>query len=174
MAENPREVIVVLINTTVTSIQIKDGLEQANLIDSLYSHTFGAPWPTLGKLIQDRDRLVLFSNSPDTGPGFSWLHPSSQYIAQTSLPTSRSNFDCAAPVTDPANMFYLLQHRVTSGFIVPTSNEDSARAVNSFEVLRKRIDDCTLSSDKRPNFIAVDYYTVGDLFGVCNSYLPIE
>ena len=172
MSSHLREVVVVMLNTTATGVQLQTELETALLLDSLHSQEFGAAWPTLGELIESGNRLVIFSNSPDAGSGFSWNHSSNQYIEKTSLPDSRNDFNCAAMITDPANKFYLLQHRVTSGFLA-TPNADSAKAVNAFNILFPRIGECQQASGKLPNFIAVDYYTEGDLFQVCNQFVPI-
>ena len=57
---------------------------------------------------------------------------------------------------------FLLNHFLTA----PVANEDLAAIANPESVLRPRIDECEAATGDFVNWVAVDFYDVGDVVGV--------
>jgi hypothetical protein len=70
--ENPREVVVLLVEQYVATYSIIEDLEATMLKSYVgYAHPGpSTPWPTLGKLIADGKRLLIFSDKKASFRGF--------------------------------------------------------------------------------------------------------
>ncbi len=75
----------------------------------------------------------------------------------------RGEFSCAEHRGVDGNPLFLVNHWLSSG------NPNDAADVNRPEVLRDRVAECVKERNRRPNIIAVDFYTRGDLLDVVDE-----
>lgn len=161
LSRNPGEVISLLIENHVPDSDLAEVFRAAGLTSYLHEQPLGAPWPTLGAMVDSGRRLVVFV---ETGGGTpAWLH--SLFNHSTDTPYSYENatdFDCSIGRGRPGAALFTVNHFLTRSF----GSEDLARSANTSDLLRGRIDQCSRIYHRLPTFIAVDYYDVGDLLSV--------
>lgn len=135
-------------------------LKAAGLGEYLYTHPAGAPWPTLGELVQTNKRLVVFLEHNGGSPAY--LHPAwTGNIWDTPYTFDKiEDFSCKLNRGKAGDPLFLINHWLTP----PTP--DRAREVNVSAVLGARVDKCTTEAGRPPTFVGVDYYDIGDLFSV--------
>src|SRR5690606_5421396 len=66
--DNPREVVTLIIQDAVSPEDTAEVFEEAGLEPYLHAHELGDPWPTLGELIDDGERLVVFAEESGGPP----------------------------------------------------------------------------------------------------------
>jgi uncharacterized protein (DUF2384 family) len=62
LQKNPREILTLILESYVTAESVRKVFVQKGLLDWLYAHTAGVPWPTLQEMIERRQRLVVFTD----------------------------------------------------------------------------------------------------------------
>ncbi|ORY06437.1 PLC-like phosphodiesterase, partial [Basidiobolus meristosporus CBS 931.73] len=127
------------------------------------------PWPTLRQMIQSNKRLVIFIDNK-TDPRFPWIHHEFTYAWESpySVP-SNSHFNCSIdrPKNQPRPIFVLNHFAFTElnigrgNISIPALNIASHTNGNQ---LNLHVQQCTKERNQIPNFIAVDFYKVGDVF----------
>ena len=164
LRENPREVVSVLFESYVSGAQTHEALRSAGLLPFVHAHEPDTPWPTLAELVARGERLVLFTDR-DAGafPGYHdiWAHAfETHWQAATA-----ADFSCRPNRGSPSHALFLLNHFLTN----PLPHEDFAREVNAFDVLSARALACAAENDRLANFVAVDFYSLGDARAVVDS-----
>ena len=163
MDANPREVITFIIQDEgVTPEQTAQVFQKAGLLPYVYTQREGEPWPTLGQMIKSGKRLVVFMENESGGTEYPWQMPGFTWMQDTPFHyTSADQFSCADFRGSSNSSLFLLNHWLSNYL---TRVTDSA-AVNSDSVLGARVSQC--ERERRfPNFVAVNFYNEGDLFGV--------
>lgn len=160
---NPNEIISIIFQSAVTSTDIENELDNAGLMSYLHHHTLGTEWATLQEMINDNERLVIFSESDDGLATQTWYHYAWAHVFDTdysySFPT---DFHCGVNRGDVSNDLYLVNHWITTA--VGTGDIIQAAIVNNNPLLIDRLQECEGSTGKLPNFIGVDFYELGDAF----------
>ncbi|RMF17296.1 MAG: phosphatidylinositol-specific phospholipase C domain-containing protein [Candidatus Dadabacteria bacterium] len=126
----------------------------------------GDPWPTLGQMVRDNKRLLVFGTPVE---GVPWMLPYKEFVWVTdyATPTTES-LTCEARdgfEQNPALLFDL-HHSLVDPFPSP----ESAAIINAGDFLRYRIARCERETGQRVNMISVDFHDIGDLIEVVNEH----
>lgn len=162
--KNIREVIMVQLNVESDSLDdFRVALEHSGLEKYIYRPTEKfIDWPTMGSLIDNDTRLLLFADGEGMRSCFA------EYCENGILFTPdhfafTNDYDitsCEASVTgDNLAQFLAMNHYETNKFNLPS--EKNARELNSFANLRKRFDGC--KGRKLPSALVVEFWDVGDV-----------
>jgi hypothetical protein len=169
LEEHPREVVVVFIQDEgVTPEQVERVFGEAGLLDLVYEHEAGAPWPTLGELIDLGQRVVVLAEH--VGAPGTWYHQGFDLVQETpydnkTVEALRSDESCAPNRGGTAGDLFLLNHWVAR---YPPRPSD-ARTVNAHDFLLDRARRCEAIRGLAPNLVAVDFYDRGDLVAVVDE-----
>ncbi len=165
MAANPDDVVTLFIEDHVDAALIAADVEAAGLLDMVYQPVAGEPWPTLGEMTQAGKRLVVMLEEGDGGEAAPWLVNGFQLTQDTpyTFPTVES-FNCDAN-RGPDDAPLLLLNHWLSGF---RSLVTDAQLVNTTDVLLPRAEQCA-GERQLPNFVAVNYVAIGDVFEVVDT-----
>jgi hypothetical protein len=174
LATHPNEVLILDIEDYVSPEDTAAAFRDSGLIDDVYTHPEGTPWPTLRELITAHHRVIVGAEHAGTPSnwyqhfyGIAWDTPY-QFIAAT-------DFDCAVYRGSTANPLLLVNHWIANR----APSRADALQVNRLDVLLGRAEQCQIQHGKLPNIIAVNFYATGDLFqavdtlnGMANEAAP--
>jgi hypothetical protein len=167
--EHPREVIVVFIQDEgVTPEEIERVFAESGLLDLVYEHEPGTPWPTLRQMIDAGTRVVVLAEH--VGAPGTWYHQGFDLAQETpydnpTVDALRSDESCAPNRGGTAGDIFLLNHWVAR---YPPRPSD-ARTVNAYDFLLDRARRCEEIRGLLPNLVAVDFYDRGDLVAVVDE-----
>ena len=166
MVANPDEVVTLFIEDHVDSSLIAADVEAAGLLDFVYDPSTGDPWPTLGEMIRSGKRLVVMVEEGNGGAAAPWLVNGFEHTRDTpyTFPTVES-FSCD-PNRGPDDAPLLLLNHWLSGFRNLVSD---AQLVNASDVLLPRAQQCQEERGSIPNFVAVNYVALGDVYDVVDE-----
>ena len=157
---NPNEVVTIILECYVTANDIEGEINQAGLSNYLYTHN--SVWPTLQNMIDNDNRLVIFTDVDDAISSQDWYHYVWDYAVETHYSVGNINdFTCDFNRGDSLNDLFILNHFVTDatlGYGLYTESND----VNANPFFITRALDCQTQTNKFPNFVTVDYYELGD------------
>jgi hypothetical protein len=177
VAAHPTEVVTLLMESkNTTRDQIATAVKSAGLMPYVHTQAAGAPWPTLGEMIQHGDHLVIF-NADQTSTGgssFAWLND--RFAKTWETPWDNKV---------PADFARCDADRGTKGndiYVVDTYREDTtiastgaACSVNTNPFLIDRLLTCQQSEKTLPNFVMVNFYEIGDVLrdvDILNGFAP--
>lgn len=143
--------------TDIVAAFVANGLERY-----AYAHPQpGAPWPTLGELVERDERLlVLVENAGGAAP---WYHAGFELAQETPFSfASAEEFSCAESRGRGDSPLFLLNHWIED----LTPSPADAEEVNARALLLARAEQCRDERDRLPNLVAVNFYGLGDLFEV--------
>jgi hypothetical protein len=166
LATHPDEVLTLFIEDHVAAPLIAADIEAAGLLPSVYTPARGEPWPTLGDMIRSGRRLVVMLEAGTGGPDAPWLTNGFTWTQETpyTFPTVES-FSCVPNRGSPDAPLFLLNHWL-AGF---NSLISDARLVNGRDVLLPRAQQCRRERHQIPNFIAVNFVAIGDVYDAVNT-----
>ncbi len=165
---HPNEIISIIFETNVSSIDLENELISTGLFPYLHHHTLGTEWATLQEMIDNNERLVVFSESNNGSVDQTWYHYAWEHVFDTNYSYSNpSEFDCTLNRGAASNSLYLVNHWITTGF--GTGDPAQAAIVNANPLLMNRLDQCAIENNKTPNFIGVDFYELGNAFDAANT-----
>ena len=161
---NPEEVVSIIFENYITHAQTASAFEDSGLIEFVYAHEVGAPWPILGALIAAGTRLVVFQEKMPQEDEFPWLMNIWEHAWETPFSFSApEDFNCEPNRGNPANPLFLLNHFLTGPF---GGSAEFAEMVNYNPLFIDRANECQDVNEDFANFVAVDFYDIGDLFDV--------
>jgi hypothetical protein len=164
---NPGEVLSIIFENYITDAQTAGAFDASGLIDFVYAHEVGAMWPTLGELIDADTRLVVFQEKLPQAAEFPWLMNIWDHAGETDFSfASPEDFDCDPNRGDPANPLFLLNHFLTTAV---GGDAELAEMVNYNPLFIDRARQCEQERNALPNFVAVDFYDISDLFEVVDA-----
>ena len=177
VAAHPTEVVTLLLESqNTTSDQIAAAVKSSGLLTYAHAQAAGAPWPTLGDMIQHGDHVVIFNADLTStgGTSFPWLH---DRFART--------WETPWDNTTPADFAKCDADRGTKGndiYVVDTYREDTpiasvgaAETVNNNSFLIDRLMTCKKNESTLPNFVMVNFEEAGDLYkdvDILNGFTP--
>jgi hypothetical protein len=166
---NPNEIITIILECYVTANDIEDEINQSGLSSYLYTHNNSIGWPTLQNMIDNDNRLVIFSDVDDASSSQNWYHYVWDYAAETHYSVGTINdFTCDFNRGDPLNDLFIFNHFVTDANLgYGLYNESNDVNANPFFITR--VLDCQNQTNKFPNFVTVDYYELGDGLAVVDE-----
>jgi len=164
---NPREVVTLIIDTVLSASRIETEFTAQGLDTAALAHAASASWPTLGELIDAGHRLVVFASTADSGAD--WLLPRQSLLWETggNWP-SLSAMNCNPAVGDASRPLYLVHQNLVDGIDggnLETASRALASEANDFSAAMQRLQNCQAQFNRVPNFVAVDYSSVGDVVG---------
>ena len=159
---NPNEVVTIILECYVTANDIENEINQSGLSSYLYTHNNSIGWPTLQNMIDNDNRLIIFTDEDDASSSQNWYHFVWDYAVETHYSVESINdFTCDFNRGDPLNDLFIFNHFVTDanlGYGLYTESND----VNANPFFINRILDCQTQTNKFPNFITTDFYELGD------------
>jgi hypothetical protein len=148
-------------------------MKASGVVPYVHVQAIGAPWPTLGTMIAQGQRLVALLDDP-TGSSYAWL-----------LPRWNLTWETPWDNTTPMDFGQCDADRGTMGdgvYVVDTYLEDlviesaaHAELVNYDPFLIERLLYCKRATSTLPNFAMVNFYEVSDVFSVVdvlNGFSP--
>ncbi len=159
--EKDKEAVVTLIlESYVPAMDVAALFKTAKLEAYCHSQPVGKPWPTLEAMRKSGKRLVVFSDRVKSGAAPAWYMHVWQHGWETDWEAETQQDLLAAKPRrgDVKNPLFILNHFITKG--VP-SRKLSLEA-NSNPFLQKRIDLVVAELKKKPNFLVLDFYDLGD------------
>jgi hypothetical protein len=158
--------VTLFIQDEVTPADTAAAFEQAGLLDVVHEQTQGEPWPTLGEMVRTGKRLVVLMENEGGGSAYPWLLQGFDWVQDTPYtnPTLDS-FSCARLRGRPDSPLFLLNHWLDG----VTSIVTDAQQANARDVLLPQVERCRKERGHIPNYVAVNWYSAGDLFGVVDT-----
>lgn len=161
---HPDEVVTLLFESGLSDEETADALARGGLRKYLGATPVNGVWPTLRELIASGHRLVVFTETGGTRPP--WYLPLYSYAWETAYSfRSASELSCAGNRGSPRNSLFVLNHFLDD----PVAGPDLADQINHAPVLLDRAERCMRETGHLPNFVAVDFYNLGDLFAVVDE-----
>jgi hypothetical protein len=159
MRAHPNEVVTIIFEPYVSADRILAALTEVGLDRELHVQDPAQPWPTLRQLIRAKHRLVVFTEHG--GGAYPWYHDVWQYAWDTNWEFyAPAEMNCNRNRGAAENGLFIFNH-----FLVTDDEAEAwAHTLNVNPFLLGRAQECQDVSGRRANFVAVDYYDVGDLF----------
>lgn len=164
---NPNEIVTIILECYVTANDIEDEINQSGLSNYLYTHN--STWPTLQNMIDNDNRLVIFTDVDDASSSQNWYHYVWDYAVETHYSVGNINgFTCDFNRGYPVNDLFIFNHFVTDANLgYGLYNESNDVNANPFFINRTL--DCQTQTTKFPNFVTVDFYELGDGLAVVDE-----
>lgn len=149
---NPGEVLVFMLEPYVPASQIERLFRQAGLLDDVRALDRQAPMPTLGELVQENRRLLVFTEADGGAPD--WYMPAWSFFQDTPLGAEKaSEFECRRKRGDADSPLLLVNHWIDS---FPPSPRRNRTIADGF--LERRLAECEAEMGLQPNVVAVDFH----------------
>ena len=163
LEDHPREVVVFILESYVDLADTEQAMEESGLLAYVHAQPPDAPWPTLGAMIEDNRRLVVLA---DDGGGADWYHDVWAHAWETHWSyDDPEDMPCDGNRGSTDNPLFILNHFISD----PLANEEAAALVNQADHLGARARRCMEASGRLPNFVTVDFYSLGDLLQVVDE-----
>lgn len=158
------EVITFILEDHVDGATIVQGLKDMGLDDWVYDGHDNDAWPTLRTLIDDNTRLIVTAENGGSGDGTpSWYVNAWEVMFDNPYSNEGvEDFSCVLNRGETSHSLYLLNHWLSD----PISKPELAEVANTKEVLLDHAQACEEEHGQSPNFVAIDHYSIGDLFEV--------
>jgi hypothetical protein len=167
LAAHPRDVVTIFVQDTVSPADTATVFRRAGLLPYVYTPAGDdQQWPTLGQMIESGQRLVVLMEGHGGGSTYPWLLQGFDRVQDTPfLFRSPSKFSCRPNRGPDDAPLFLLNHWISD----KRREVSNAARVNARGVLLPRAEKCQKERGLLPNFVAVDFYDRGDLFGVVRT-----
>ncbi|MGZ6643502.1 MAG: hypothetical protein ACXVFT_16975 [Solirubrobacteraceae bacterium] len=175
LVTRPGDVVVVINQDYVTPADFVRAIGDAGLADYAFTPPpAGSRWPTLRRLIERDQRLVVLAeNHAGAAPWYQLAY--ARLTEETPFLFTRP-----ALLTDPAALpascadnrgparapLFLINHWVTT---TPVPRPSDAAKVNAYDPLLARARECERRRHHLPTLLAVNFYKEGDLFRVVDT-----
>ena len=173
----PSDVVTLLTESSLlTTDQIAALFDSTGLTSFTHGHTLGQPWPTLGQMIHNGERLVVFhaDQTQTGGSTFDWMLDRFAWTWETPWDnvTSTDFGRCNADRGTQGNSIYVVDNYLENLDVETPAN---AALTNDNPFLVDRLLYCKQTEATLPSFVMVNFYEVGDLFhdvDVLNGFAP--
>ncbi|HEY5142222.1 MAG TPA: hypothetical protein VII98_01855 [Solirubrobacteraceae bacterium] len=147
------DVLQVIVEDYVPPRDIERAFERAGLVRYAAVLDRHAPLPTLGELVQENHRLVVFAEEDGGEPA--WYMPAFSFIQDTPLAAAGpGNVSCARFRGDADSPILLINHWNIEFPPRPSLNAK----INTADALHARVRGCEQAGRPRPGIIAVDFH----------------
>jgi hypothetical protein len=162
---NPGEVVLLVIEDYVQPADLAAAFTEAGLAEFAYTGPVQRPWPTLRRLVDDSQRLIVFAESGR--PGVPWLHPAFETFQETPYSFHKpEDFSCRPNRGGTSGSLFQINHWIET---TPAPQPTNAEAVNAYDFLLRRARECQRVRKHLPNVIAVDFYDIGEVVRVART-----
>ncbi len=171
MDENPNEICTLILESYADSDAIFAMFEQVGLSSMLFRKSEENDWPSLNEMIDAETRLVVFTDDQtSTVPDFHYVW---DYCWDTPWQVmEQEDFTCRILRGDRQNELFILNHILYGAFDLPDATK--AEQANSNPFFLSRAQQCQQESGQLPNFITVDFYSLGNLFDVVDALNGVQ
>lgn len=157
---NPSELLTVILESYAPAPQVAQAFSVAGLEALAHTQPSDQPWPTLGDLLENNSRLVVFTDDAQGGPA--WMHNVWDHAFETSFAVkSADQLSCEPNRGEVGNALFILNHFLST----PFADRSGAAEINPAPFVLNRALSCWETHGQRPNFITVDFVAVGDVMG---------
>ena len=162
---HPDEVITLVIQDEVTRPAIRKSVRASGLSEYVFTpeEDPGFAWPTLGEMIDDNARVVIFAENSTELDTPAYYRQFYRYGMETPFdheaPT-QEQMSCDQSRGGNGKALFLFNHWITRA----TGSRTDAGIVNAKEFILERARRCERQRDHRVNIVAVDFTTIGGLF----------
>lgn len=161
---NPNEVLTLILENYVSPELLEAAFKESQTLALTTTHRLGTPWPTLAEMIRSGKKIVVLTDKE--GGKRPWLLPLWKHAWETHYAAkSKEDFSCKKHRGEADNTLFIFNHFLTD----PVAKEDLAREVNFNPYFLGRVQKCQTEHQRLPNFVTVDFYSVGDLFSVVHT-----
>ena len=195
MDKNPNEVVtlVVVNSDNAPASEFNSVLKSSGLANKAYKSTSSSPptsWPTLQRMIDDNQRLVLFVTNIEYSQDAPSVLPEFDFVFETAYEvTEISGFNCTvdrpSSVSDAAtaiegNYLSLVNHfkyqQVLGADLTDVSAIDTVNSASTSEegALGVHLEQCHKQWNAVPNFVLVDFWNKGDAMAAVDSINGIK
>ena len=156
---NPGEVVILFIEPYVEPAEIESVFEEAGLIDQVATIERGAPLPTLGELVRDDRRVIVFTER-DADGSVPWYLDGFSFVQDTPLgATEPDELSCDLNRGDRGSPMLMLNHWAD---VFPPRRGANVDFQTRKEIL-DRARRCARERGLPVSLIAVDHYDLADL-----------
>lgn len=164
LESHPREIVTFILEAYISEEATEKSLRESGIWDYVYHHNAapGSPWPTLGEMIENNQRLVVFTD--DNTSNGEWHLNWQAYGFET--PYDDPSFSCENGRGDPTaydNQVFILNHYT----LCPLGGcEQNGTTNNTVDSILKHAETCREMDAQHnpwgqiPTFINVDHYHV--------------
>ncbi len=158
---HPREVVTFIVEDQVTPADTAAVFDRVGLTPLVHTQQPGQPWPTLGQMIDSGRRVVVMMERHGGGTAYPWLLPAFAYVQDTPFtnPTA-ADLRCDRERGTAASPLLLLNYWLANFRSLITD----ARTINALPVLGPYLERCRRERGMLPNFVAVNFFDLGDVF----------
>ena len=164
---HPNEVVLLVIEDLVTPEDTEAAFAESELLEYVYTHQDGQPWPTLRELIRRDQRVLVMAEAE--GPPPEWYLNAYTFTEETPYHFSAlEDFDetsCQPNRGDTDKPFFLFNHWITRA----SPSRVDASILNEYDTLLNRVRQCEEERGQMPNIIGVNFYLNGDVFEVVDE-----
>ncbi len=162
---NPSTVLILILESYVTDADLQRAFAETNTEQYATTLSHGQPLPTLGELIAEGHRLVVFTEKTPSGT-VPWLNDAFSWIQDTPLGAQQPNqLQCKRYRGSASSPFLMLNHWIDRFPPPPSANG----AILTRAFLRKRIAACEKERGMPVSLIATDFYEQGALMDVADE-----
>jgi hypothetical protein len=168
--KHPNEVIIIFIGDYVSPSDTAASFTRTGLINRVYAHQPGAPWPTLQQMIDNDRRVLILAEHIGNASKPDWYHDGWTVMQDTpykfaSQDALRSDSSCGTNRGEADAPMFLINNWIPS----QTPSPVVAAQVNAYDTLLARVQRCQQLRGLVPNIIAVDFAEKGDLMRVVDT-----
>ena len=161
---HPREVISIIFESYLSADKTAEAFTAAGLTPMLYAHSAGAPFATLGELVEANTRLFVVTDSG--GGAYPWYHDVWDEAWETDYSNATmEDFSCAPNRGTRGNALFILNRFLTN----PVAYRDLAVQANANPAFLAFAEECWATGGQVPNFVTVDFVDEGALFEVVDA-----
>lgn len=164
LEDNPGEVVTLIVQDAISVEDTEAAFDAAGLEPFLFTHDPDESWPTLREMIDAGERLVVFAE--EEGPPPAWYANAFESMQETPfLALTPEALSCRPNRGDPEATLFLMNHWVQR---VAPDRADSV-TINQREFIVERARECEAERGLLPNFVAVNFYSLGDVMGAVDE-----
>jgi hypothetical protein len=175
--QHPNEVLVIIIEDYVTRGEIAASVRRAGLERFVYTPDDDpdADWPTLGEMIDEDQRVVIFAEKDHGRRKPAWYRNFYDYGYGMETPydhpgPTQREMSCRPNRGGTGKDLFLMNHWITRG----TGSRADAGIVNQHDFIVERARRCEKQRGHMVNIVAVDFTTIGDLFDAVDTLNGVE
>jgi len=165
MHAHPNDVVTIFVDAMVGPNALESVLWESGLLSLAHAQPKNAGWPTLAELNNSGKRLIVFTTE-DFGASYPFLHYFANYGWSTSdIDTDAREISCSNVTATIPGSLLLVLHSADHPFVM----EKRSERINSNPLFLTSIQRCSSEAHQLPNFVAVDFYTLGDVRAVVQN-----
>ncbi|MDP6869928.1 MAG: hypothetical protein QGI21_04070 [Candidatus Poseidoniaceae archaeon] len=163
MESEERDIVTLLVENHVEPTHLKDLFDDVGLTDWMYIHQMNEDWPTLIELINVDKRLVVFWEQ-SSNPSYPQFHDFLTHSWTTDYAEeNKEDMDCEPLRGDSNQVVFHMNNWLSVQNGQGLSDPSRSAEANDVDFLVERAIECIELYNKRPTFIAVDWWEDGDV-----------